>query len=203
MLGASTYERTRSMAMTQNPVAVGVFQTNEQARRAIEDLRRAGFSDNEIGFLTRVDAAPSQGDIAANAATGAIGGGVLGGILGAAASLLIPGLGLALAGGILAATFSGIVAGAAAGSIIGMLTGIGVPQEEARFYQHELELGRTIVTVKSVDGSRGVAEATEILRRDGAYDATMREAIVNAPPELRPQANMEPPGNDLENLGGR
>jgi hypothetical protein len=46
--------RDEDMAMTQNPIAVGVFLTEEQAKRAIDDLHRAGFSDEEVGYLTRV-----------------------------------------------------------------------------------------------------------------------------------------------------
>lgn len=41
-------------------------------------------------------------------------------------------------------------------------------EDEARFYQQELEAGRTIVTVKS---PTGYADALNILRRNGAYDA--------------------------------
>lgn len=178
------------MAMTQNPVAIGVFRDAAQARRAIDDLRRAGFSDEEIGFLTRANEteAGAASNVESSAATGAIGGGVVGGILGAAAALLIPGFGPAIAGGILATILSGIGVGAAAGSVIGVLTGQGVSQEDARFYQQELEAGHTVVLVKSADGT---AEATNLLRRAGAYDATTQNAEYNAPPTLRRRVNEE------------
>ena len=39
------------MAMTQNAVAIGVYLDVNQARLAIYELRRASFSDEEIGFL--------------------------------------------------------------------------------------------------------------------------------------------------------
>src|SRR5579884_365906 len=135
------------MAMTQNPIAVGVFTTEEQARRAIDDLHQAGFSDEEIGYLTRVAEADTGGGTDESVATGAVGGGILGGILGATAALLIPGVGPVVAGGILAATLGGILVGATAGGIVGALTGIGVSQEEAEYYQREFEAGRTIVAV--------------------------------------------------------
>lgn len=98
-------------------------------------------------------------------------GSVLGGVIGAAAALLIPGFGPAIAGGILAATFGGMAIGAAAGGIIGALTKVGVPEEEAHYYQSEFEAGQTIVTVRS--GNRQ-QEAVGILRQYGAYDATTR-----------------------------
>ncbi len=41
------------MVMKQHSVVVGVFADQAQAQPAIAELRRAGFSDDEIGFLTR------------------------------------------------------------------------------------------------------------------------------------------------------
>jgi hypothetical protein len=105
-------------------------------------------------------------------AAGVVGGGVLGGILGAAAALLIPGLGPAIAGGILTAVLGGAAIGAVAGGLIGALTNMGVPENEARFYQDELQAGRTLVTVQAGDR---YDEALAILRRNGAYDATTRQ----------------------------
>jgi hypothetical protein len=182
--------RNEDMAMTQNPIAIGVFTTEEQARHAIDDLHQAGFSDEEIGYLTRVAEADTGGGTDESVATGAVGGGILGGILGATAALLIPGVGPVVAGGILAATLGGIVLGAAAGGLIGTLTDLGFSQDEARFYQRELEQGHTVVTVKSEDGA---TQAAEILHRDGAYDARTPFSQYNAPPRLRPRANEERP----------
>jgi len=185
------------MAMTQNTIAIGVFSDMNQARHAIDELKRAGFDDKEIGFLSRVAETETGNDVEGSAATGAISGGVLGGVLGAAAALLIPGFGPAIAGGILAATVGGVALGATAGGILGTLTGIGFSENEASFYQRELEAGRTIVTVKSADGA---AEATVILRNNGAYDASTRQAIFNAPPTLRPRANEDTNRDDIHSL---
>ncbi len=171
------------MAITQNWIVVGVFQEYAQARKAIENLRRAGFNDDEIGFLTRAGVIESPGDTAADVTTGAVSGGVIGGVLGAAVSLLIPGFGPALAGGILAATLGGAALGAAAGGIIGTFTGMGASQGEARFYQKELEAGHTIVTVKALNGS---AEAEAILQRNGASNVKTLFGAFNATPPLRP-----------------
>jgi hypothetical protein len=70
-----------------------------------------------------------------SATAGAVEGGVIGGVLGAAAALLIPGFGPAIAGGILLATFGAAGIGALAGSIIGTLVSIGVLEEEAHAYR--------------------------------------------------------------------
>ncbi len=171
------------MAMIQHVVAVGVFTDRVQAQRAIDALRRAGFSDDEVGFLTRAEVADTGEQVAGDAASGAVGGGLIGGVLGAAAALLIPGFGPVLAGGILAAVLGGAAIGAAAGGLIASLVGMGISEADARFYQQELEAGRTIVTVKT---ESGYDEAVAILRQYGAYDATTRPGIINPPESLRP-----------------
>jgi hypothetical protein len=175
-----TYQEA-SMATIERSTVVGVFTDRVQAEQAINELRHAGFSDDQIGFILRGNPAvegTAQGetgsDAGAGAAAGAVSGGVLGGVLGAAAALLIPGFGPAIAGGILTATLSGAAIGAAAGGIIGALTGLGVPEEEARYYQGEFEAGRTIVTVKAANRYQ---EALDILRSNGAYDATTRPRL--------------------------
>jgi hypothetical protein len=47
------------------------------------------------------------------------------------------------------------------------MTGAGLSEEEAQFYEREFNEGRAIVTVRA--GKRD-AEAIEILRKHGAYD---------------------------------
>jgi hypothetical protein len=199
------------MTTTTRTTAVGVFTERRLADRAIEELRNAGFSNEQIGFVSRegytgdkqdliipaqagTGTAPTGGAPIAGApvpvstdddlttaseesktettAAGVVGGGVLGGILGAAAALLIPGLGPAIAGGILTAVLGGAAIGAVAGGLIGALTNMGVPENEARFYQDELKAGRTLVTVQAGDH---YDEALAILRRNGAYDAITRQ----------------------------
>lgn len=171
------------MVMEQHSVVVGVFADQAQARPAIEALRRAGFSDDEIGYLTRAATSGSSDEERADVTTGAASGGVIGGVLGAAASLLIPGFGPAIAGGILVATLGGVVLGAAAGSIYTALVSLGVPEREAQFYQQELEAGHVVVTVKA---SNGEEQAIDILRHYGAYNATQQSGIVNPPQSMRP-----------------
>ena len=178
------------MAMTQDFIAVGVFHDSEQARHAIHELESAGYSENEIGFLARASATGSEDDTMSSAATGAVEGGMIGGVLGAAAALLIPGFGLAIAGGILLATIGAAGIGALAGSIIGTLVSLGVPEEEARHYQRELENGRTIVTVKATSGYE---DAIAIMRRNGATDAKIRYSEFNAEPPLRSSGSTNPP----------
>jgi hypothetical protein len=177
------------MGMTQGQVAVGVFANPVQARRAVDELHRAGYSGEEIGYLTRASANRPSEDTGTFIANSAVEGGLVGGLIGAAAALLIPGIGPVLAGGILAAALGGAAIGAAAGGVIAALVNIGVPEDEAHFYQKELEAGRTIVTVKS---PTGYADALNILRRNGAYDAGTQFSEFNARPPIRPYGSAEP-----------
>lgn len=173
-------------ATNMNQVVVGVFEDRNNAEMALDELYRAGFTNDQIGFAVRRDETggttrgalatdtTEAADAGTGAVTGAVGGGVLGGLIGAGAALLIPGFGPAIAGGILAATLTGAAVGAAAGGLIGALTGMGIPEEEARYYQSEFEAGRIIVTVNAQGRQQ---EALDILRRNGAYDASTRRGM--------------------------
>jgi hypothetical protein len=177
------------MGMTQGYIAIGVFREPEQARSAIEELRRAGYSDDEIGYLTRADTAGPDATTGAFVAEGAVEGGLVGGLIGATIALLVPGFGPLIAGGVMAGLLISASLGAAAGSILGALVSIGIPEEEARHYERELEAGRTVITVKA---QSGYSDALQILRRSGALHAMTRFCEFNAGPPLRPYGSSEP-----------
>src|SRR5438445_11742 len=84
---------------------------------------------------------------------------------------LIPGIGPFVAGGTLMALLASAGAGAAVGTILGALVGLGVPEDEASYYESEFKTGRTIVTVRADDRS---TEAWNVLIRHGAYDYERR-----------------------------
>ena len=164
------------MEMTRRTVVIGVFNDHSDAEAAIYDLQQMGFTDSDIGFAWRGEREAVEGDKNTGAKVGT--GAIVGGILGAAAALLIPGVGPAIAGGILApllgagatataAGVAGAAVGATAGGVVGALTSIGVPEEEATYYQGEFRQGRAIVTVKA--GAR-YSEARDVLIRHGAHD---------------------------------
>ena len=167
------------MTMTDRSTVVGVFELRSEADEAIYELQRAGFRDEQIGFIVRNEDTGADttvedgntGETAPGAAVGAVSGGIIGGVIGAAAALLIPGIGPAIAGGILVAVLGGAAIGAAAGGIVGALVGMGVPEEEAHYYAGEFHSGRTLVTVRA-DGRQ--QEAINILHHYGGYDAGTR-----------------------------
>src|SRR5436305_14323813 len=146
---------------THSATVIGVFEDRDKAQRAVEDLRRAGFRDDQIGLVGRdrersADwrAAPATSEQATRweegAGIGAAAGAVTGTGLGlAVAAGLIPGVGLGIAGGTLMALLASAGTGAAVGTVLGALVGLGVPEEEARFYESEFSAGRTIVTVRA------------------------------------------------------
>jgi uncharacterized protein (TIGR02271 family) len=168
------------MTTANRSTVVGVFENRDDAERAVDDLRSAGFTANEIGFAGHGEGQKQEGvseDKAENFATGAaagiIPGGVIGGVIGAVATGLIPGIGPIISAGILTGVLGGAAAGAATGGIIGGLTGLGVPEDEAKYYEGEFKSGRTLVTVKA-EGRYD--EASRILRSAGAYDIESRGA---------------------------
>jgi hypothetical protein len=167
----------------QQSTIVGVFDDRLQADRAVDELRRAGFRDDQVGVAMRYDAG-SAADEAVDttdagetaAGTGAITGVLTGLGLGALAGFgvlsgVIPVIGPAIASGTLGVILSNAAAGAGVGGLVGALVGAGVPEDEAQYYQDEFESGRTIVTVRS-DGRAD--EAMAVFRRYGAYDMSTR-----------------------------
>ncbi len=159
--------------LQQGNVVVGVFATREEAQRAVEDLQRAGFDLDSVGFASQDHSAEAEEipvedieemneDATAGAVSGVAAGGLLGGLLGAGASLLIPGVGPVVAAGILAA---GVAGGAFAGGVVGPFVSMGIPEEEAQYYDREFRAGRSIIAVNA--GNRQ-SEAREILRATGA-----------------------------------
>src|SRR5204862_18902 len=137
---------------------VGLFHESWQAQNAIEALKDAGFSAHDISVLmqdrgqTRDFAADTGTNAGAGAATGAVTGGVLGGLGGwlvGIGALAIPGVGPFIAAGALGTALTGAALGAGVGAIAGALIGMGIPEEEAKYYENEVRGGRTLVTVRA------------------------------------------------------
>jgi hypothetical protein len=153
---------------TTSRTVVGLFRHRSGAEAAVRDLTQAGFPEDRIGVAMqeRVE----QGDMldemgtdpAEGAAKGAVSGGLVGGLLGLLGSLLIPGVGPVLAGGVLASTLAGAGIGAATGGLLGALVGLGVPEEDAKHFDQGFRAGGTLVTV---DAGPRTPEAVAILAR--------------------------------------
>ena len=86
------------MSLSQRWTVIGIFEDQGQAQQVIDELRQAGFSDDQIGFVFREgEPAVSKADVEAEENTGAFKGGIVGGLLGAAEALLTPVLGPSVA----------------------------------------------------------------------------------------------------------
>jgi len=154
---------------------IGVFEDRLEAENALRDLEAAGFSSDQLGFAIRGSDAVRGGMItdaqgtkdAKGAITGAAIGAAVGGLLAAAATLLIPGVGPVIAGGLLTTVLGGAAAGTAVGGILGAMSGLEVSEEEAKYYEKHFSEGKALVAVKP--GVRA-NEAAAILRSHGGYD---------------------------------
>jgi hypothetical protein len=158
---------------------VGVFQDRLQANQAVAELDEAGFDKSQVGIAMR-HPGDAPGDLVTakdtHAEAGALTGTLAGLGFGALAGLgvlagVIPVVGHAIAAGTLGVILCNAAAGAGIAGIAGFFVGAGLPEDEAKYYQDELEAGHAIVTVSG--GSRAT-EATEILLRHGAYDMKSR-----------------------------
>ena len=173
---------------------VGLFETRDQARRAIEALKAAGFKAEDIGLamrdpsLAQEVAADVGADHADTDAVGAAaaGGGVLGGVTGllvGLGALTIPGFGPILAAGPLAAALAGTAVGATAGGVLGAMIGHGLSHEEAEVYSGGVERGAILVTVKTA--KKREAEARRIMAENGMKDADYHRSRWESDPNFR------------------
>lgn len=156
---------------------VGVFETRGRAEQAIADLKSAGFSDKQIGMVSR----NAEGKLVdendetlaeEGAVTGAVAGAGAGALIGAGVLAgIIPVVGPVLAIGALGTVLLNAVGGAAIIGIAGALIGWGIPEEEAAFYESEVVAGRYLVTVEA---NGRADEARVILHKHGGFDSTTR-----------------------------
>lgn len=171
------------MAATKSTTVVGVFEDRMRADQAVQDLRAAGFSESQIGVITRHDPAiAGEHHEDTKADSGAVAGALTGAGLGALAGLgilagIIPVVGPALVGGTLGILLTNAAAGAGIAGLAGALIGAGMTEEEANYYEGEIGAGRTVVTVQA-NGRADEARAT--LTRHGAYDMHNRDAATTA-----------------------
>ena len=138
---------------------IGVYQSEADAQRAVEDLLNMGYTSDEISVVsksaentTAADGAETavESGLKGGAAAGATIGGV-GGLLAGLGLLVIPGIGPILAAGPIAAAFAGAVAGGAIGGTIGTLGGAmmdaGVDETDARYIDERFQAGDIVVYV--------------------------------------------------------
>lgn len=167
---------------TNTGVVSAIFDSNDEAQRAVSELRRIGVNDASLSLIaqskgtmtTREGGGEITDEEHTNLLRGILGGGALGAGLGVAA-LAIPGVGpLAALGAIAASAVPeamaiGAVAGAAAGSFNEALKKHGVSDEDSAYYGERLKSGGVLVTVRpeGIDAE----QAREILYENGGHSS--------------------------------
>jgi hypothetical protein len=143
------------------PMLTGMFRDRESTEQAYNTLRERGYTDEEINLIMSDETRKEhfsgdvkETEVGTKAAEGAGKGSAIGGTVGAIAgvvaaigtSLVIPGLGIAIAGPI-AAGLAGAGAGGITGGIIGALVGAGIPEARAKLYESGIKKGQIVIGV--------------------------------------------------------
>lgn len=156
-----------------------IAKSHQQAEQIVQRLQTAGFPSDEISILLPdTEGKHDIGHVKATkapegTATGATAGGVTGGVLGLLAgigALAIPGVGPFIAAGPIMAALGGAAIGGTTGGIVGGLIGLGIPEIEAKRYEHKLKTGNYLIAVHA-DGDREDV-AKDIFKKAGAEDIT-------------------------------
>jgi hypothetical protein len=140
-----------------------MFRDRESAERAYSSLTSRGYSNDDVNLLmsdeTRQKHFADDGretELGTKAAEGAGKGAAIGGGIGATlaaiaaigTSVALPGLGLVVAGPLLAG-LAGAGAGGATGGIIGALIGAGIPEERVKQYEEGVREGGIVMGVNA------------------------------------------------------
>jgi hypothetical protein len=166
--------------MPENPAktVIALFETEEDAARAADELVREGYTREQIGVVAGHELSHPEEFVTASEDTdtkviGAVGkglawGGGLGALVGGVSSLLVPGLGPVVIGGALASAFLGAGLGASVGGVMAGLMKAGVDESDARLFDAALRHGGVVLTVHT-DEARA-RQAVQVLDRNGALD---------------------------------
>ena len=163
----------------------GLYDSPESAGRAYQGLTSThGYKPEDVNVLMSDETrARHFGDVkpgtefasGSKAAEGLGKGGAIGGGIGAAlaailalgTTIVVPGLGLVVAGPI-AAALAGAGAGGATGGLIGALIGAGIPKDRAAEYERGLKQGGIVIGTRARDANH----AAELERDFGSYGGT-------------------------------
>jgi hypothetical protein len=140
----------------RKPIVTGLFTDRESAERAYQSVASRGYSSDDTNVImsdetrsrfypegsehTSALADKTMEDAGKGAAIGGTLGAIIAGIAAIGTSVLLPGLGLVVAGP-LAAALVGAGAGGLTGGLLGALIGSGVPEEHAAEYESGIKNG--------------------------------------------------------------
>jgi hypothetical protein len=148
-----------------------LFKNPKTVENIYEDLSNRGYKPTDIdlimsedthkNYFTDNDTNTSVTELGNKSLEGTGVGAVVGGTLGAIAaavaaagtSLIVPPLGIVIAGS-LAASFAGAGAGAAAGSLVGALVGMGIPDDQAQLLEGGIKEGGVVIRVNAASDEK-------------------------------------------------
>jgi hypothetical protein len=146
------------LVTTPDPI-IGLFNDRESAERSYQELINNGYTQDEITvvmtdetrklYFPLVESEIEDKTLEGLGAGALIGGGVgavAGALAGLGAIMVVPGLGLVIAGP-LAAGLTGASTGGVAGGLIGALVGSGLREEKAKFYAEKIGQGKILLSV--------------------------------------------------------
>lgn len=152
--GTSTTGRGRMLT--------GLFRDRESAEGAYNSALSRGYSKDDVNLMMtdqtrdKYFADGDDSELGSKALEGAGAGSAIGGTLGAiiggiaaiGTNVLLPGLGLIVAGP-LAAALAGAGAGGLTGGLVGALIGSGIPEDRAREYEEGVKNGGIVMGVNA------------------------------------------------------
>lgn len=145
-----------------NEMLTGMFHDRRSTEKAYNTMQERGYKEDEINLVMSKETHEKyfsddmeETELGNKAAAGSGAGSAIGGTIGAIAgviaaigtSVVIPGLGLVVAGPI-AAGLAGAGAGGLTGGLIGALVGWGIPKERAKLYESGIQDGHIIMGVQ-------------------------------------------------------
>jgi len=152
-------EMQENMTTDRGRMLTGMFSDRESTENAYDKLHERGYTKDDINLVMSDETrknhfSKGETEIGTKAMEGAGTGSAIGGVVGAAVgiiaaigtSIVIPGLGLIVAGPI-AAGLAGAGAGGVTGGLIGALVGSGMPEERARLYESGVKNGKIVMGV--------------------------------------------------------
>lgn len=146
---------------SEKSMLTGMFRDRRSTENAYNSMHENGYTEDEINlvmskethekyFSDNMEETELGNKAAAGTGAGSAIGGAIGAITGIVAaigtSIVIPGLGLVVAGPI-AAGLAGAGAGGITGGIIGALVGWGIPKERAKLYESGIKDGHIVMGV--------------------------------------------------------
>lgn len=162
----------------QNISVYGIFKNEMEVESAVELLKSAGFSNNDVSLLlpdnhgTHTFAHEKETKAPEGATAGVGAGAILGGTFGwlvGIGSLAIPGVGPLIAAGPIVAALAGAGIGSIVGGIGGALVGLGIPEYEAKRYETFIKEGGILLSVHCEDREE-VERAERLLKQCGGKD---------------------------------